>query len=65
MKKIKDFYSKRQPYGEWLDHNLYPLKELKVPNKRPYRNSGEQLERLQRHSAIHMKAFTVLCCLWL
>ncbi len=46
--KIKDFYSKRQPYGEWLDHNLYPLKELKVPNKRPYRNSGEQLERLQR-----------------
>ena len=45
--KIKDFYSKRQPYGEWLDHNLHPLNELKVPNKRPYRHSGEQLERLQ------------------
>lgn len=45
--KIKDFYSKRQPYGEWLDHNLHPLNELKVPNKRPYRNTGEQLERLQ------------------
>ena len=44
---IKNFYSKRQPYGEWLDHNLHPLDELKIPNKRPERNSGEQLERLQ------------------
>ena len=44
---IKDYYSKRQPYGEWLDHNLHPLDELKVPNKRPVRNTGAQLERLQ------------------
>lgn len=44
---IKDFYSKRQPYGEWLDHNLHPLDELEVPNKRPVINTGEQLERLQ------------------
>ncbi len=44
---IKNYYSKRQPYGEWLDHNLYPLHDFKIPNKKPFRYSGEELERLQ------------------
>lgn len=27
---LKNDYAKRQPYGEWLDHNLYPLADLKI-----------------------------------
>ncbi|MCD7959200.1 MAG: glutamate synthase large subunit [Ruminococcus sp.] len=45
---IKNYYAHRQPYGEWLDHNLYELRELKIPNKRPFRYSGAELLRLQR-----------------
>ena len=45
---IKNHYAKRQPYGEWLDHNLFELRELKIPNKRPFRYSGKELLRLQR-----------------
>lgn len=44
---IKNKYSKRRPYGEWLDHNLHPLGEFIVPNKKPVRYSGEELARLQ------------------
>lgn len=46
--EIKDYYSKRQPYGEWLDHNLVSLDEIKIPNERPFREKGEELVRLQR-----------------
>ncbi len=46
--EIKDRFAKRQPYGEWLDHNLVELRELEIPNKRPDRFGGEQLHRLQR-----------------
>lgn len=45
---LKNDYAKRQPYGEWLDHNLYPLADLKIPNKRPFRYHGMELKRLQR-----------------
>ena len=45
---LKEHYAKRQPYGEWLDHNLYELQELKTPNKRPFRLGGEDLVQLQR-----------------
>ena len=45
---LKNYYAKRQPYGEWLDHNLFSLSELKVPNKRPFRHGGKELLRLQR-----------------
>ena len=44
---LKNDYAKRQPYGEWLDHNLYPLADLKIPNKRPFRYHGMELKRLQ------------------
>lgn len=46
--EIKNHYAKRQPYGEWLDHNLYELRELQIPNKRPFRYSGHELLQLQR-----------------
>ena len=45
---LKNDYAKRQPYGEWLDQNLYPLADLKIPNKRPFRYHGMELKRLQR-----------------
>ena len=45
---LKNVYTTRQPYGEWLDHNLYPLADLKIPNKRPFRYHGMELKRLQR-----------------
>ena len=45
---LKNDYAKRQPYGEWLDHNLYPLADLKIPNKRPFRYHGMELKQLQR-----------------
>lgn len=45
---VKDYYSKRRPYGEWLDHNLHPLSEFYKPNRKPFRYSGEELKRLQR-----------------
>ena len=45
---LKNDYAKRQPYGEWLDHNLYPLADLKIPNNRPFRYHGMELKRLQR-----------------
>ena len=45
--KIKEYYSKRQPYGEWLDHNFHTLHEFNIPNKKPFRYSGDELDRLQ------------------
>lgn len=44
---IKNYYSRRLPYGEWLDKNFHPLSEFVIPNKNPFRYSGEELERLQ------------------
>ncbi|MDE7293252.1 MAG: glutamate synthase large subunit [Oscillospiraceae bacterium] len=44
---VKNYYSTRHPFGEWLDHNFFPLNEFKIPNKKPFRYSGEELERLQ------------------
>ena len=32
--ECKEYYSTRQPYGEWLDLNLLYLKDIPVPNKK-------------------------------
>ncbi|MBQ8824645.1 MAG: glutamate synthase large subunit [Ruminococcus sp.] len=45
---LKNDYAKRYPYGEWLDHNLHPLAELSIPNKRPFRHTEKELLQLQR-----------------
>ena len=45
---LKEYYSTRQPYGEWLDQNLIYLKDLKIPNKGVEKFSKEQLVRLQK-----------------
>ncbi len=46
--EIKSEYMHRRPYGEWLDHMMVELKELKNKNKRPVRVKGEDLHTLQR-----------------
>ncbi|MDR0963459.1 MAG: glutamate synthase large subunit, partial [Clostridium sp.] len=45
---IKESYSSRQPYGEWLDNNLVFLKDLKIPNVRVPEFTVEERERLQK-----------------
>ena len=45
---IKNFYAKRQPYGEWLDRNLVTLADLKIPNERVPSHEHAELVRLQK-----------------
>ena len=46
--KIKEEYSRRNPYGEWLDHNMVALKELSIENHKPIRIRGEELLMQQK-----------------
>ena len=46
--EIKKEFSRRQPYGEWLDHQLVELKEIHSKNKRAARVTGDELFTLQR-----------------
>lgn len=46
--EVKRYYSSRQPFGEWLDHNLVHLCELKVPNKKTIHHTGKELRAQQR-----------------
>ncbi len=46
--EIKDTYSSRQPYGEWLDMNLVHLHDLHIPNKSVETYSDSELSRLQK-----------------
>ena len=46
--ELKESYANRQPYGEWLDHSLVSLSELKIPNQRIEEYAPEELERLQK-----------------
>ncbi len=46
--ELKESYAGRQPYGEWLDHNLVFLSELKIPNQRIEEYTPQERERLQK-----------------
>lgn len=46
--ELKERYSNRQPYGEWLDGNLVELKNLKIPNQRVPEYTQEERSRLQK-----------------
>ncbi len=46
--KLKDYYARREPYGEWLDSNLYSLSEVKVPNAKIPSYKNEELAKLQK-----------------
>ena len=45
---IKEAYSSRQPYGEWLDNNLVELKDLKIPNQRVPEFTYEERQKMQK-----------------
>ncbi|WP_099466539.1 glutamate synthase large subunit [Konateibacter massiliensis] len=45
---LKEQYSHRQPYGEWLDRNLIALKSLKIPNQRVLEFTKEERSRMQK-----------------
>ena len=46
--ELKEYYANRQPYGEWLDHNLVNLSDLKIPNQRIEEYTPEERARLQK-----------------
>ena len=46
--ECKEYYSKKSPYGEWLDQNLLHLKELKIPNKKIPSHTQETRDRLYK-----------------
>ena len=46
--ELKERYTTKQPYGEWLDSNLLHLKDLKIPNMRIESYDEEQKRRLQK-----------------
>ena len=45
---LKESYAQKQPYGEWLDHYLVQLSELKIPNIRVTQYSEQETTRLQK-----------------
>ena len=46
--EIKEYYAKKEPYGEWLDSNLVTLQELKIPNEKIPSYTKEKRARLQK-----------------
>lgn len=46
--ECKEYYARRNPYGEWLDGNLIPLSSLPVPNVRLPKYSEEERRRLYK-----------------
>lgn len=45
---LKTSYTKRSPYGEWLDSNLVKLKDLHIPNKKVLEYDDEERAKLQK-----------------
>ena len=45
---LKEMYATKQPYGEWLESNLIKLKDMRIPNARVERYSGDDLTKLQK-----------------
>ena len=46
--EIKEFYAKKEPYGEWLDSNLVTMGELKIPNQKIPSFTKDERARLQK-----------------
>ena len=46
--ELKEMYTAKQPYGEWLDSNLVELKSLKIPNMRLTEYDEKQRKQLQK-----------------
>lgn len=46
--ELKNYYATQQPFGEWLDENLIHLADLKIPNERVPRATGNDLKKQQK-----------------
>ncbi len=46
--ELKEKYANAKPYGEWLDRNLYNLKDIKIPNERVKTYEKEERQRMQK-----------------
>ncbi len=46
--ELKNYYSSRKPYGEWLDANLVHLKDLPIPNVKVPVHTQEQRDLLYK-----------------
>ena len=46
--EIKDLYSSKFPYGEWLSQNLIPLHSLKIPNRKIPVSSQDERDKLYK-----------------
>ena len=46
--ELKEMYTTKQPYGEWLDSNLTELSSLKIPNQKVPSYTPEECKRLQK-----------------
>lgn len=46
--ELKEMYTTKQPYGEWLDSNLVELKDLKIPNMRVEEYDPVKRKQLQK-----------------
>ncbi|MCR4945478.1 MAG: glutamate synthase large subunit [Lachnospiraceae bacterium] len=46
--ELKERYSYKEPYGEWLDSNLIALSDLKIPNHKTISYDNTELHKLLR-----------------
>lgn len=46
--ELKEYYAKKQPYGEWLDQHMIELKDLKIPNRKVEQYTPEECARLRK-----------------
>ena len=46
--ELKEYYAKRQPYGEWLDQHMVELKDLKIPNRKVEQYTTEECAKLRK-----------------
>ncbi|MBO5302868.1 MAG: glutamate synthase large subunit [Lachnospiraceae bacterium] len=46
--ELKENYSAKRPYGEWLDRKMIALKDLKIPNERVPEYTKEERQRIQK-----------------
>ncbi len=46
--ELKESFASQQPYGQWIDQYMLELKDLKIPNERVPRYTGEELSRQQK-----------------
>ena len=46
--ECKEYYSAKQPYGEWLDQNLVHLSSLPIPNRKIPVHTQEMRDRLYK-----------------